>query len=390
MSEPLPRSRRLSATALAVVAAGAMGVTSPARAADAWGLPLADYSSDTGLGFGAMGGLAWGTVGTRPRSEVELFLYGSTGGEQYHSVWFATHGVAGRPLGLDVSAGYASSQYDNYCGHPGEDACTNTVEGTRYAFRHTEAYGSLSAQWHLGLSHWSVFGGWSGALHLPGIPREPTPWPDSLYAERFPDGEEGFASTLQVGVAHDTRDDEAEPSRGLWADLSLRGGSPAWGSSWAFVGGNATLRTYAPLGTDRLVAATRVGLDVVGGQQPTASLSSTGGLQGYQALGGGGMGRGIRYGRYRGQVKAVGQQELRASLFSISPLGHTVDFGAVTFVEGGWIAQGPTEMSDAAAAWSTGAGLRVGWNDLLLRADVGLSPVEGWQPYVYVDFDHLF
>jgi len=375
---------------MALVLAVAAGRGGPARGADAWGLPLADYSSDTGFGFGAMGGLAWGQPGAWSRSDVELYLYGSTGGEQFHSIWLELADIAHLPLIVSLYGGYSSSQFDNYCGHPGEDACATPAGEQRYAFRHTEGYGGLSAQWRLPASHWSVFGGWSGALVLAGIPRAPTPWPDSLYAEHFPDGEQGFSSTMQGGVAYDTRDDEAEPSRGIWADASLRGGSSAWGSDWAFVGTNVTLRTYAPLFSERLVSATRVGVDFVSGEQPTTDMSSTGGVQGYHALGGAGFGRGIRYGRYRGQVKALGQQELRASLFSFDVLEQPLTIGTVTFVEGGWVAHSPTELSDSAAATSTGAGLRVGWNDFMLRADLGVSPAEHWQPYVYIDFDHLF
>jgi hypothetical protein len=370
--------------AASVVGAG------PAQAVESWGLPLADFTSDSGLGLGAMGGIGWYEPGPLGSVELDLYLYGSTGGEQYHALDLDLDGIGGGPMGLSLGGGYSASQLDNYCGSPGEDACAGPSLGHRTAFRHSEGFGYLSLRWRRPPSPFSVFGGWAGTQHWAGVPREPSPWPDSLYAERFPEGEEGFSSTLQAGLVLDTRDDEAEPSRGVWADASVRGGAPAWGSDWSFAGGNLTLRGYAPLGTERLTSATRLGLDLVAGEQPTSEQSSTGGVQGYGALGGAGFGRGIRYGRYRGQVKALGQQELRAQLLTLTPLEQRVSIGGVAFVEGGWIAARPDDLSDAAAAWSTGVGLRVGWRDFMVRADLGLSPAEDWAPYLYVDFDHVF
>jgi len=368
----------------------AMGSSGPAVAVEVWGLPVADYTSDTGLGLGAMGGLSLGTTRGFGAAELELDLYGSTGGEQYHGLWIELEELAHRPVTLSLGGGYASSRWDTYCGTPTEDVCATATDELRTAFSHTAAYADLSAAWRLGPTPWSLFGGWSGAYRLVGIPRAPEPLPGSLYAERFPEGEEGLESVLQAGLAYDSRDDDEEPSRGVWADVSLRGAHPTWGSDWSYLGGNATIRTYAPLGGERFVFASRLGADLVFGDQPTAQTASTGGLQGYGALGGGELGRGIRHGRYRGQVKLVGQQELRAHIATVAIRKQTIELGGVGFVDAGWVALDPQELGDAAAAWSTGAGLRLSWNDVLVRADLGLSPAEEWSPSVYVDFGHTF
>ncbi len=359
-----------------------------------WGIPMVDYSTDTGLGLGVMGGLDWGERPSAPelyRHSLELSLYGTTLGEQDHGVWFETIDVAERPVRLSGGVGYASSRLDLYCGRPGETDCQAADVDPRYAFRHTQGYADVLVQRRLGATPWSLMGGWSGSVLRAGVPSEPTPWPDSLYAERFPEGEEGVYSVALVGVVHDTRDDELEPSRGTWADASVRGGAKAWGGAWSFVGGNVTARQYVPLGTERLVSATRVGVDLVHGEQPTAALSETGGVQGYEALGGAELGRGLLYGRYRGQAKVLGQQELRATVVAVPTRWEVLSLGAVGFVDGGWVADSVSEPAHTATAWSTGGGLRIGWGrDFLLRTDVGVSPVEGWQPFVYVDFDHLF
>jgi hypothetical protein len=373
----------------------ALAWTPTAHAVEGWGLPVADYSSETGLGLGGMGGLGW-TGDAVSAADLELYLYASTGGEQDHSVWFSMEDLGGRPLSTSLWGGYASSRFDLYCGRPSEQTCMSgsllEARTDQFQFAHTEGYGGVLVLWGLdeGASPWSVVGGWSGALYRAGVPRQPQPSPGTLYAARFPQGEEGMFSVLQGGLQFDTRDDEAMPMRGAWVDATVRGGARYWGSDWGFVGGNLTARLYVPLASEHLVSATRTGVDLVSGAQPTATLPETGGVQSYSAPGGAELGRGISAGRFRGQAKGVGQQELRSTFLSFELFEETATVGAVAFVDGGWVAHSLEDLQDSAAVWSTGAGLRLGWDDFILRADVGVSPAEQWYPFFYVDFDHVF
>lgn len=367
-----------------------------------YGVPMFDYTSDTGLGLGVTGGVTWYRGDAAPyKVALDLFAYGTTRRLQDHSAWLDIVDVGDRPLRLQLWLGYASTHIDNFCGTPGAADCAPTPPETigddgvsrYYQLRHTEGYGGLLALRGLdeGASPWSVIGGWSGAYYLPGVPSDLTPYPGSLYARDVsPEGERGMHSAPQVGVMFDTRDSELNPTRGIWADATLRAAVRATGSAWTHAGGALTARAYAPLGTDRLVSATRAAVDVTAGERATVELLQMGGAQRYVAFGGPEMGRGVRYGRYRGQVKALAQQELRGEAWRFEIWDAPGWIGGVAFADAGYVAAALDALDDAAAVYTAGGGLRIAWDDFILRADLGVSPVEGWAPWFYLDFDHVF
>ena len=60
--------------------------------------------------------------------------------------------------------------------------------------------------------------------------------------------------------------------------------------------------------------------------------------------------------------------------------------GGAGFIDGGRV----TDGADAVTAWGTGGGIRIDTAGFVIRFDVAVSPVEGWQPYSYIDFAHAF
>ena len=70
------------------------------------------------------------------------------------------------------------------------------------------------------------FNGWRVGWYIPGTLLEPGPWPGSLYARLYPNGEPGISSVPQVGITIDNRDQEPAPSSGYFAEASLRGAHP--------------------------------------------------------------------------------------------------------------------------------------------------------------------
>lgn len=92
-----------------------------------------------------------------------------------------------------------------------------------------------------------LMGGSRLAWYLPGDFSSSGPYPGSLYAENFPDGEAGFLSVLQLAATVDQRDVEASPTCCFFAEASLRGASLWWGSRWTYGGGNAVASLYVPL-----------------------------------------------------------------------------------------------------------------------------------------------
>lgn len=351
-----------------------------------YALPTIDYSSDFGLGGGLAGGLYFERPDMAPyKAAIELDLYATTKRIQAHSLWLEVLQVADRPLRLQAEVGFLASVSDNYCGVAGEPDCAAEPVGSENLLRYSAPTARTAGLWQPPALPVGLMAGLEGAIYRPGVFDVTTPYPDSLYAEAFPDGEQGRYTTAMIGLLTDSRDDEINPSRGVRADASVRGGGAATGSEWASLGLNASGIGFAPL-TPALTAATRLVFDAVWGEVPTPQLAQFGGWSGGLGLGGD-MGRGIRSGRYIGRRKAMGQQELRWMPLTVDIARTPVTFGGVGFFDAGII----SDADAVVAAWGTGAGVRIDiGGDFLMRYDMGLSPVEDWQPYSYIDFGHAF
>ena len=238
-----------------------------------------------------------------------------------------------------------------------------------------------------------VVGGLRVEYLLPGDFSDPSPWPGSLYEQDFGEGEQGFVSVLQAGAMLDNRDNEPAPIRGYWIEASVRAATPVWGSSWTYVGFNTTLRGYTPLGTERVVLANRLVLDGIVGDAPVRELANPGGTQRYTGYGSLNAGRGIRQRRYIGEALLMNQTELRVLALPLDIAGVPIDVHVLGFGDLGFVA---AELSDAGSMFqtplpSTGGGLRLAFDkNFIIRADVGVSPIEDWSPSVYIDLRNVF
>lgn len=212
------------------------------------------------------------------------------------------------------------------------------------------------------------------------------------------DGSEDGAATFRTAevtasLLLDTRDNEPAPVRGMFHELALRGAAMPTGSGSNYWGATANLRFYQPVFSERLVAAARLFVDVMGGDVPFFLLTSFGGvewLDGWSGLGGVYTARGLLKNRLQGQVKALANGELRWRFLSVAPWEQRLDFTLVGFVDAG---QAWTDLHFAdggAPRYGAGGGLRIAWNNnFILRVDYGLSPGDGTTGF-YLDFGHLF
>ena len=186
----------------------------------------------------------------------------------------------------------------------------------------------------------------------------------------------------------DNRDNEPAPNKGYWIEGSVRSGL----GDWTFVGFNTTLRGYVPLvGENKLVGAGRVVFDGLAGDAPVRELATAGGFQSFQFLGGDRSVRGIRQARYLGRGKALAQLELRWRFVEFN-IGGKVPI-ALTLLGFGDLGSVSTYLGDPfhGPYPGTGGGLRIAMDEnFIIRADMGVSPEEGWSPGVYIDLDHLF
>ncbi|MEQ1508429.1 MAG: BamA/TamA family outer membrane protein, partial [Myxococcota bacterium] len=378
------------------------------------GLPAANYNSDEGAGFGVVGSVYRYDGHTRPyKTAVNAVVFVTTQAVHTHSLELDALELGHKPVRLTIRGEFASTGTSNYCGIGPEVTCDEgqaeaaadasglTGEAREdfvrryYRTRFLNPNAQVNVRWALDpLPHKVelVFGYRANGI-VPGDFSDRAPWPGSLYAQDYPGGEAGLVSALQVGVMVDDRDVEPAPTRGYWAEATVRGASFLLGSDWDFVGANVTLRGYVPVGTARLVLADRVMFDVLAGDAPTLELSSPGGTQRYTFYGSLNAGRGIRLRRYIGALKSMNQTELRWTFARVTVAAVDFDLAALGFVDLGFVG---AEAGDFAEAYShplpsTGGGLRIAVDrNFVVRADVGVSPLEGWAPAVYIDLKNVF
>lgn len=395
----------------------AVEVTPPAsRQGFDWGaIPVLAYSSDDGLGFGALGNLFWHQDGLQPyKYSLMLQAYATTEWVQAHKLKLDALELFGWPLRVWGELGYYSTLNRTYCGVGNAVRC-DPEEAERaaaalgldgpyqelfvrryYQFRFIQPYLALNGRYRLSeLPHkLELFAGWRGYGYLSGEPGDLTPYPGSLYAQRFADGENGFASVLQLGVMLDGRDFEPAPTKGYWIEASVRGASWVWGSSWDFGGANLILRGYAPLTRDRrVVLCSRLTLDASHGDMPIEEIVRVGGSLDATALGGEHYGRGIRLDRYIGRVKLLWQEELRAMLGGAVLLDQRFVLFVLAYLDAGSIGYALDDWrgDPARLLWSAGGGLRLMWNEnFVIRLDVAASPFEQNAPGVYLNLGNLF
>ena len=381
------------------------------------GAPGINYNPDHGLGMLAIGALYWFEEGYEPyRDSLAFRVFVSTRLVNAHELRWDSQGLAGLPLRLWAVAGLWTTPARVYCGVGNRVACDPAearaqadarglaagsaeraeFERHYYQLRHISPYGQVSVRWRPSGARDGVelLAGWRGAYTQPGDWGDYTPYPGSLYATHFPGGERGMASVLQAGVVIDTRDLEPAPSRGVWAEATLRGAAPAWGSDWSYLGGNATVRGYLPLDPGgSLVLASRLVVDLVAGDLPITELDRVGGSVDYGAFGGHRMGRGILEYRFLGRIKVLDQTALRWRFWRANLLAQRLSFGLATYAEAGWIGFDWDDWGGdpASVIVSFGGGPRLVWNELfVVRFDLATSPVEHWEPFFYAQLGNVF
>lgn len=205
----------------------------------------------------------------------------------------------------------------------------------------------------------------------------------------------GFTS-----IEFDTRDQELDPTRGVWLEASARG-SPGQltGNDWNFGAVTGHARVYQPLWPGRLLLAARVMVDASFGRPPLNELAR-GGYTEVWMLGGSDGVQGIPEGRYQGRLRLAMNLELRAHLFKFGLFGQSFAFGVVGFADAGrvwadWVPRPDLDGTGLGLHPSFGGGVRLRWGEtVLVRFDVAyaLPPASTLdQPLgIYFDLGHIF
>lgn len=396
------------------------------------GLPLLNFNSDEGLGFGARVLLIDAGDGTeRPyRHSVMGQFFQTTRGVAAHRLSLDALRFLGSPWRVGVNLAYLNTRFSPYFGlgqdavyerdfeacedrdalETAPDVCAGNpaFRGARYYSFQERIFPSvhLSARRSI-LGPWQVAVGYRFRLTQVstrysaedlGQARDSRLEEDArrglltglageARAERFRTAE------LTASLLLDSRDNEPAPVRGMFHELTARGGLEPLGSSFRYWGATASLRFFHPVLSERLVAALRLMGDVMGGDVPFFLLSQFGGVDWRDGLGGiGGVAtaRGILKNRLQGEVKALANAELRWQFLSVEPWEQRVDLTLVAFLDAGKAWADLRFRDKGLARYAGGGGLRIAWEEhFIVRMDYGVSPDDGTTGF-YLDFNHLF
>jgi len=364
------------------------------------GVPRLTLNSDEGIGLGVRGILFWHRHNQRPyKTAISFQAWATTRLVQHHFVRVDAIDAFQLPVRVETEAGFFSTLTMPFCGDPPERDCLDS-DDTR--LRSLEPYGLLNTRWRLWRQPFfkdtlklEAFVGWRGTQYIPGTlfdddkdgSADLFPYPGSRYAALFPEGEPGFASVVQAGIAIDTRDEEPNPTRGFFIDASVRGANALWGSAFDFGGANLTARLYAPLVPSRsVVIAERVIVDGVFGDAPWRERVRLGGLTETAGIGGLDVGRGIRLARYPGRLRLSLQHELRVIPLTLDIFGNSLALPVALFLD-----TGAAVFANEAPRLLVGGGIsfRVIWNrTFVMRLDLALSPEEPGRLSTYSSPNH--
>jgi hypothetical protein len=358
-------------------------------------LPIVGGSTDIGLGGGYFAGYTRLKPGFEPylwsleSAALVTFKPGDGGGvgvpyADLFVKWSAPTTLAGQPLRLEVRPSYTAETTILYYGI-GNQVQRSQSDGKPASFTHFKrSHPALDVTARVGiLDHFTARGG------LRYVQNWLSAAPDSKLSIDMASGAPAVRRLLgttaahavllvQAGVQLDTRDNEASTHHGALCALDVRL-SPGGGGEFLYRYGEASLnlRTWLPLGGDRLVLAARLVGHALFGDVPFYELSR---FDDTYALGGGQGVRGVPAGLFWGKAKLLGNLELRAEVLDFHAFGKALLLGLAFFLDAGrlWAdfsAQPALDGAGLGLHYGAGGGLRLqSGSAFVLRADVAFSP----------------
>lgn len=357
--------------------------------ADALGVPLLSYNTDLGVGFGAVGGAYFYSPGYAPyRHGVAAQAFATTGGVQHH--WLRYDGPSFvRGARVEARVEYRRELFAPYYG-AGNLSSPEIVElghDRRYSFDWLSAGAWMRIRGDpFGQGHpFHPFIGY--AYHFNRI----AAYPGSLLDDEQPEGMGGGSNgQVSTGVLWDTRDSEANASRGGLEELAVRASARPTGSRYDFGGITLSERRFFRIWGPRIVFAQRLTFDCLFGSVPFHELAHLGGLSAPEGIGGMSSVRGVPRNRFSGNLKAISNSELRFEFFGFSLFGQRTTLGGVGFFDVGrsWH---PGAENGGLLRWHPGAGtgVRLARRAAVVRVDYAVA-TESLRQALYLTFGQLF
>lgn len=364
-----------AAICMTLVASAAVAQTQPSWNAAA--LPTFNYSSDTGVGFGARGKLIRSADGVAPYwMQLEAQLYGTTGGTQMHFASVDFPSLFGSGWRLDGVVGFRRNVAARYYGLGEHDRFDEGDDRTLYL--ETAPLARVRARRKL-FGHGSVQIGYRWLCETIAAPE------GSLLMDEKPFGFGGGTySEVSAGFAWDTRDDELMPTRGVLIEGSIRGTAKILGSTGDALGLYGSAAAYQPIAAGWVVAA-RFVVDATIGNVPFNRMGDFGTLLSPNVItagvGGSQTVRGLMQNELVGARKIVSNFEVRFPIVDFVAFKQDLGIAGVAFVDAGKVDAGRFRLG-------AGGGLRIRWGRFfLVRLDAGYAEE---RVRFYADFGHVF
>ena len=408
----------------------AMSAEDVAKKKEGWyptGLPLVNFSSDTGLGYGVRLYLYNNGAKTdQAFSEVPYLLqtyiqyFATTGGWQYHefnvdkmrifgsnfraktsfvfekklNANYFGQGAATTERPLTDLTGTTNEEYDKYEDYKKEVLEANNY--TRYKFNNytiTAPKFSLDLYYYLGQYFKFLLGYQVRRIDI-------DPWDDrdfelgliggdsyrhvgdTLLSRERPTGYEGgWTNFARIGLALDTRDFEPDPNNGVYIDYAFEISDNSLGSEYDYVRSTVGFRGYVSPFRD-FVVAVRAAYTDTSGEVPFYEksyfaflLNRYNGLGGYRTL------RGYMEDRFVANTMTMGNAEFRYRITEITGGGQRFAFKVVGFYDIGNAYDNAKDPYDE-PRWGDyksayGGGLVIAWNmNTIIHFYYGVSAEE--------------
>ena len=387
-------------------------------------LPVLNYTSDRGFGFGAYSVIARFKEKFDPYLWRIYFRFSATvksdeNGETifpYHEdfVRLDLPGLVGGKLRVNARAGFFRFLTTGYYGFGNASELDKSLPKKHYQFDRVYPEAMLIMRYRLrnfGKAKLNVFFSGSFLYNLTNIFQNSKLAGDLKKSKRG-ESEEGLflakmlrglrphgQMALHFGIAYDSRDSEFAPSRGMFHEISVRGGS-AFASPLTYAGINTKARFFFSIWKEYLVFAARIIADVLLGNPPFYEQYRFGGLFPDEGPGGGLSVRGTLPQRYYGKIKLIGNVELRSKLITIRLLNQVFNLGLVLFADTGrvWADYAYSSKKLQELIDGTGHGMKLGFGiggrlqwgaTVVMRVDAAYSPTDQNTGFFFL-LGHLF
>ena len=390
------------------------------------GLPILNYDSDKGLGYGAR--VYWHDNGDKNATLFEYTpykyeIYGqflkTTNGWQYHVLHFDAPYIGDSLFRITGELLYEKNTQANYFGTTSaslehlsdpngvtyktaqEQQDALDAQGSRYYNRFLlekpTAEVNLARDFFGGLVRMTVGVNVSYATIQTYNNSDANPEHNDqslLYNDNLNDPLTGYKggwdNGLKLAVVYDSRDFAPNPKNGNVFDFTVGLYGKALGSDFNHQRYNFSTRNfYTPASADFMTLAFRWVYSVQMGNTPFYNKNTIGfadefkfGLGGFRTL------RGYQQDRFVANVKTVVNFEPRFNFYEAHPYGQSFEFMAVPFVDAGKVFDKVSETDLSGYKYTVGAGLRIAWNQAtVIMIDYGKSVEDSG---LYINFGHIF